>query len=347
VAVDSAGQEATTRPKTIRLPVRHFYNAFARALIEARNKLLENPEKRTRHEAANVMAGIARQQGDFQKDMIAVLALRSGAVRLIIDEDRDVIEQIASLLWRVAIRMEEGQIGLYREKLASIYGEIKDSLYQDKAVYVPLLEALRRAGETYFAALDSEQSRIAPVLTAYANASFKGTEASSQEHFQAQLEAIEIALKKGDGRAVEGRLSHMGALIENLPTTLPELDPAQDRLARQLSAMQLLVHAQEKLSIISGELSRDNSNPKKSKKISELKDDQQDLWAALKKIVKKTDLNLMEIKDSEIVIEAVLEALVKGDLKAAHERQTEVLTLLENAVLILSERMTRSLAAVK
>jgi hypothetical protein len=67
----------------------------------------------------------------------------------------------------------------------------------------------------------------------------------------------------------------------------------------------------------------------------------------LKKIVKKTDLNLMEIKDSEIAIEAVLAALTKGDLKAAHERQTEVLTLLENAVLILSERMTRSLAEVK
>lgn len=360
-AVDGAGNKGYAKKEIIKLPERYFRNLFARALIEGREKLLRDPSQSVRHETANVMAGIARQQSELQEDMVSVLALRSGAVRLIIDKDKKLVEKITSLLWSVAVRLEEGEVGLRREKLARIYMEMQEALHlaPESTRVKNLLGALNKAGDQYFKEIESERSRIASVLRAYANASFDGDEASSREHFQARLEEIEIELKNEDERALQGPLAMMSALIENLPTTLPELNSVQDRLAGQLSAMHLLVRAQkkllsitdqwiEKIEVIKTKAKAETENKRKIERSDILKqrEAQRDLMMALEQVLKQANLSMPEVKNSRSAMRTAINDFMAGNLIAAHKQQLEALALLENALLILSEKMKRSLTSV-
>ncbi|NBO19471.1 MAG: DUF4175 family protein, partial [Proteobacteria bacterium] len=87
VAIDALGHQGQSEKQIMTLPERVFTHPVARALIEERKKLLINPDQPARDEAANIMAGIARQPPAYGGDPVVLMALRGGAVRLILDRD--------------------------------------------------------------------------------------------------------------------------------------------------------------------------------------------------------------------------------------------------------------------
>ncbi|HAX92094.1 MAG TPA: hypothetical protein DCY07_07825, partial [Rhodospirillaceae bacterium] len=112
VATDGANNKAWSAPRILTLPSRAFRNPFARALIEERAKLLSRPDAAMRDEAANVMAGIARQQGLYNGDKVVMMTLRAGAARLVLNRQPETVDSVADMLWQTAVRLEEGVMGL-------------------------------------------------------------------------------------------------------------------------------------------------------------------------------------------------------------------------------------------
>ncbi len=113
VATDAAGHTAQSNSVDYTLPERAFFHPVARALIEERKRLLQNPDDdAARNEAANVMAGVAHQPVNYRGDPVVLMALRSGAVRLVLDHSRESIAPVNELLWQSAARIEDGTIGL-------------------------------------------------------------------------------------------------------------------------------------------------------------------------------------------------------------------------------------------
>jgi hypothetical protein len=112
VAKNAAGRTALSEKKIVTLPERVFQHPLARALVEERKKLLrQDIDIPTRDEAANIMAGIARQPTSYRHDPVVLMALRTGAVRLVLDHDDDAMPAVGWLLWQAAVRIEEGATG--------------------------------------------------------------------------------------------------------------------------------------------------------------------------------------------------------------------------------------------
>lgn len=106
-ARDGGGNTAESKKITMTLPKRAFSHPLARALIEEREKLLHQDSDVTRDEAANIMAGIARTMAGDNGDPVVFMALRTGAVRLVLDEKREALPAVTRLMWQAAARIED------------------------------------------------------------------------------------------------------------------------------------------------------------------------------------------------------------------------------------------------
>jgi hypothetical protein len=109
VAVNEAGNKSMTDAVDFTLPERRFLHPIARVLIEERKKLMQHPEDDLlREEAANIMASIAHEPANYRGDPVVLMALRSGAVRLVLGHDRDAAISVNDILWQAAARIEDG-----------------------------------------------------------------------------------------------------------------------------------------------------------------------------------------------------------------------------------------------
>jgi hypothetical protein len=109
VAINQAGVESASDGMDFTLPERHFFHPVARLLIDERKKLMQNPDdERLREETANIMAGIAQETSNFHGDAVVMMALRSGAVRLVLGHDHNAAVSVGDLLWQSAARIEDG-----------------------------------------------------------------------------------------------------------------------------------------------------------------------------------------------------------------------------------------------
>ncbi len=108
VATNDAGKRTLTNGVDFTLPLRRFFHPVARVLIEERDKLLQNPDDiAIREEAANIMANLAYQPSNYRGDPVILMALRSGAVRLVLGHDRDAVFSVTEILWQAAARIED------------------------------------------------------------------------------------------------------------------------------------------------------------------------------------------------------------------------------------------------
>ncbi len=109
VATNMDGKQSVTEPVEMTFPERKFFHPIARVLIQEREKLMQNPDNNVlREEAANIMATIAHQPTNYRGDPVVLLALRGGAVRLILQHSREAAISVNDLLWHAATRIEDG-----------------------------------------------------------------------------------------------------------------------------------------------------------------------------------------------------------------------------------------------
>lgn len=109
VVTNGKGKKTLSDRVELTLPERRFLNPVAQALVAERKKLMQNPDSDAlREEAANIMAGFAQQTASYYGDQVVFMALRSGAVRLVLGHDKDAAISVNNLLWQIATRLEEG-----------------------------------------------------------------------------------------------------------------------------------------------------------------------------------------------------------------------------------------------
>jgi len=109
IVIDGKGQKTETGKMTTTLPKREFTHPLAKALVEEREKLMRQPDDMMRDEAANVMAGIARETDNYDRDPLVFMALRTGAVRLVLDRGDEALPAVCRLMYQAAARIEDNQ----------------------------------------------------------------------------------------------------------------------------------------------------------------------------------------------------------------------------------------------
>ncbi|MDR3448475.1 MAG: DUF4175 family protein [Alphaproteobacteria bacterium] len=165
VATNVSGKKGISDPVDFTLPERSFFHPVARVLIEERKRLMEHPDDTdVRDETANIMAGIAHEVGDYKGDPVVLMALRSGAVRLILDRGHEAAVSAGDLLWDAATRIENGNSTESQQHLRDAQRDLAEAIDHNasKAEIQRLTERLQKAMAAYMnqLSLRTAQRRI-------------------------------------------------------------------------------------------------------------------------------------------------------------------------------------------
>ena len=128
VATNETGKTGLSDAVDLTLPERSFVHPLARVLIEERAKLMQRPDdKMLREETANIMANIAHDPANFHGDPLILMALRSGAVRLVLGHDINAAISVNDLLWQTASRIEDGPTGATKRAIQDAGQDMADN----------------------------------------------------------------------------------------------------------------------------------------------------------------------------------------------------------------------------
>jgi len=351
VAVDGAGNRGTSDRRTVVLPVRSFRNPFARALIEERRKLFERPDSSAvRDEAANVLAGIARQQGIYKGDQVAMLALRAGAVRLVLSAAPNGVEGVGQLIWQTAVRLEEGAAGVAHHDLMDAVAALLSSLGEgsDGKRRAALWENVEEALARYAQKLEIERTQRPPALHDLDWPLVVAQDSATPEELQARLAAIAPLLSDGKTDELRERLALWQKQAEGLWSPPPDLTPEQTRLAGQVASLRGLFRSQKALNeeteglAVHGGVRR--GAPYRTA-LARILAQQQLMLAALRDIAGEFVAPVTELNGALSAMATALQALQKGAPQNAAPHQQEATALVENALLTLTEQIRQSLTA--
>lgn len=109
VTEDQDSRKSESLPYSIALPERAFSNQAAREIYTLRKMLQQDPDTK-RMESLRALAGLLQKRETFNGQDLALLTLRSAAVRIALDKSDDGLRSALDLLWHAAVLFEENQL---------------------------------------------------------------------------------------------------------------------------------------------------------------------------------------------------------------------------------------------
>lgn len=158
-ATDSIGQTGESAPIAIVLPARVFNHPVARALVALRRKLTLDPTARA--EVGRALDEIASRPDHFFNDVSIFLGLRAARWRLVYDRSADAIAGVQSLLWDLALTIEDGPVALAEQALREAEQALLDALDRnatDEEIN-RLIDQLRKRLDDFLDALAAEAAK--------------------------------------------------------------------------------------------------------------------------------------------------------------------------------------------
>jgi uncharacterized protein (TIGR02302 family) len=260
VGHDAVGQAGTSADATFDLAERPFHNEVARLLIAARKTLSVNPDDRG--DALEALDGLMQQPGLFAGDLGAFAALSGIYYDLVQNHTDSAVPESQSMMWELALHMEEGQTEQTARSLEEARQAARDAL--DKAQQQPndqnrqelskKLEELRQAIERHMQALMQEAQRNNNIMPFDPKAM-----QLSDRDMQKLAEQAEQAAKEGRMNDAQQEMAQLERMLDRLRNARTQGDSKQanskrQRGKRQQSVVQdliareggLLDHAQQR-----------------------------------------------------------------------------------------------------
>ena len=215
-AVDGAGQVASTRPVTTRLPARVFTNALARALIEQRQNLATSTTPQDRYRVVRMLDALTIAPQIFYQNQSGVYTgIRAARWALAGVRFSDELEHAQNLLWQIASELERGGLLSAAEDLRRIQAMLMQALAQGapQEVIDALLQRYQEAMQRYMQALAANPD------AANAGPPPPGTKMLGQDDLQKLLQAIQQLAQSGARDQAAQMLALLQNLLENLRLT--------------------------------------------------------------------------------------------------------------------------------
>src|SRR5690606_2497049 len=103
-------------------------NPIARAVVEQRRYLIEDP--RNRDQVLIGLDAIAAEPEGFFPDYSAYISLRGAYWRLMRDKSRDGLQSIVDQLWHAALRLEDGNLSEAERRLRQAQEDLAKALQE-------------------------------------------------------------------------------------------------------------------------------------------------------------------------------------------------------------------------
>jgi uncharacterized protein (TIGR02302 family) len=249
IAKDALGQETRSEPLQMILPERDFINPVARAIIEVRKRLANQPENRKR--AVNSLGEIASVPGAFNHDSVVYLALASARSRLFHDSTEDAIDPVLALLWDTALRLEDGRLSVAERELRRIQQALMKALAENAsdAELERLMRELRQAMNRFMQAL-AEQMRRNPQNQKIVDFDPRTMRMMRSEDIARMMDQIRDLMKSGARQAAREMLARLQQMMQNMRSmqmVRMRMRGGQGRNGGPLRQLQDLIRRQQEL----------------------------------------------------------------------------------------------------
>lgn len=250
IATDAVGHQSMSDTVPMTLPERIFFQPVARMLIEERKKLLANIlDVPTRNEAANVMAGLAHQPASFGNDPVVMMALRAGAVRLVLDREPEAVLTAKDILWRAATRIEDGTMGMAEQNLKQAQKELADALDRnagEKDVQA-LIDRLHQALSNYLAQLSTRVAAHAMPPEDLGQVLGPRSNVLTPQDLDKMLDSMKDLSASGSRDDVREELQRLQQVLENVKIGNGGLSPEQQEALQDLKELKQLEKDQQEV----------------------------------------------------------------------------------------------------
>lgn len=215
---DAPGQVGTTEPLRIILPGKRFFDPLAAAIIEMRRDLLWSRANAAR--AAEIFRAITHRPDGFIRNEQAWLRLRV-AMRGLEAQARDLSpearDELAAVLWDIALMFEEGDLASARERLQRAQDRLDEAIRNgaDPSEIDALMQELREAMDDYMRQLAEEAARNPD---SQAGLEQQGMEMSGDQ-LQQMLQELQKALEEGRMDEAAEMMEMLRQLMENMQVT--------------------------------------------------------------------------------------------------------------------------------
>ncbi len=261
-ATDAIGQTGQSEWVKTVLPERIFTNKTAIMLVGERRRLIRDPA--VAPTVAFELAQIANNVDLFHGDTTVFLGLTTAARRLNSKPVAETVEDSEQLLWDLAVRLEEGDLGARERDLRAAQKAMQDAI-QNKAPPAELqkrLDDLKAAMEKYLDALQ-QKNQTAKNEDRPTDPNAKTIDRSE---LQKMMEDAQEMMREGRQQEAQALLDKLQQMLENLqgPTTGQEQngeDGAESEKQQQADQLQDLMNQQKKLLDKSYQQSRPGFRP--------------------------------------------------------------------------------------
>ena len=230
---DARDQVGRTEPLPLTLPERPFSHPVARALIDIRRLLAERGDW-GRRLAVEGLNSLATKPKAYDGDAVVHLSLRVARSRLVLDLEPEGIESVRALLWKTALRLEDGGLTLAERELDRQGEALRKALEQGAAAeeLQRLAAALGRALDRFLEAmLEQIQRDGLPDLPPEALAQVLAGDALQQ-----LIDEIRELAEGGEREAALERLDALTGMLQQMAAGLRD-GPSRERLAEAARLM--------------------------------------------------------------------------------------------------------------
>lgn len=226
ITARDAAEQAGSAEMRVPMPGRTFYHPVARALIEQRRALAFSPDAAPR--VLDVLEAVMAYPEEIFDDNTGYLVSRMAVRRLgyALEDGRLEAEtkSVIDLLWKAAIRLEDGDLASAAERLARAQERLKEAIENgasDEEI-ARLMEELREAMRDYLAQLAEEAQRD---MAQGQQQRQQGQQGEQQQITQQQLEEmlnqLEEAIKNGQTELARQMLQALQQMMNNLQMAQP------------------------------------------------------------------------------------------------------------------------------
>jgi len=243
-ARDVAGNIGRSKPMRLVLPQRQFKKPLARALIEQRAKLMDDP--RYRPQVLRALDALTIQPEGFIDSASIYLGLRTAYHSLERDDSRAGIKSVVDGLWELALRVEDGDLSDAERALRDAQDKLAEALEKgapDSEIQ-SLMQDLRNALKKYMQQLAKNNKDQMPP---------EGLDPNNQQLTQKDLERmmqnLENMTRSGSREQAQQMLAQLRDLLERLQSGQMSKKEAQrgQMMMKKLNELGGLVGRQQRL----------------------------------------------------------------------------------------------------
>jgi len=230
-ATDVAGQTGRSETLKMKLPQRRFTNPLARAVVEQRSKLIQDP--RYREAVMTALDALTLAPESFIDDTQVYLGLRTVRYRLDRDQTRDGRKSVIDQLWHIALRIEDGDLSDAERRLREAQERLSELLDSDASQeeIERAMQELRQALNEFMQQLQ-KQAQENPMQPQ--NGQDPNSEFLSQQDLEQMMKDLEQMAKSGAREQAQQMLSQMRDMLDRLQQGQTAQNQQQSEQQQQL-----------------------------------------------------------------------------------------------------------------